>query len=207
MQIQHAVRTFTAVTAFAALTMGVAAAGDVPSYASSGETVRGTVMSVSGSDLTLRDERGFVDHVRLRERLVLNPADLQLSPGQPVTISGRNGGSVFIADEIDAVSSSDAAAYPDTSDAYAYAPDPGYYPYPYYGPYYYPGYFGPYYGASIGFFFGGRGFGGHGFGDRGFGGRGFGGRGFGSGGFGGHGIVGHSVGGAGAAHVSSGGRR
>jgi uncharacterized membrane protein YgcG len=209
----HALRTFAALAAFAGLTMQAARAADLPSYATDEETIHGTISSVSGSDLYLRDDRGFVDHVRLRSATVVNPNDLQLSSGQPVSISGHNGGSVFIASQIDAATSqSDAPAPAGDPGGYAYDPYPdAAYPYPYYGygPYYYPGYYGPYYGASIGFFFGGgynhvyynHGNYGHGFPGHGYG-----------GGFGGHGVVGHSVGGrsvsgGGGARASSGGRR
>src|ERR1700722_17627993 len=181
----HALRTFAAIAAFAGLATQAARAADMPSYATDGETIHGTISSVSGRDLYLRDDRGFVDHVRLRSATVMNPNDLQLSPGQPVTISGHNGGSVFVASQIDAEASqsqSDPSAYAGDPGGYAYdtSPDAAY-PYPYYGyaPYYYPGYYGPYYGASIGFFFGGRYYnhgyyGGHGYSGHGYGGGGVG---------------------------------
>ncbi len=78
----------------------------------------------------VRDVRGFVDHVTLRQGTVINPTGIRLQPGFSVTVTGHTSGSTFVADEIDT---------PYRFYGYAY---PYYYPY-----YYYP----PYYGLSLGF--------------------------------------------------------
>ncbi|MFY9779001.1 MAG: hypothetical protein WAJ85_00650 [Candidatus Baltobacteraceae bacterium] len=129
--------------AFAALTLSTALAAplaaqaqSVPSYAQSGDTdvqIRGRIASFDGGyNLTVRDERGFIDNVQLHQGTIINPTGLTLAPGMIVSILGFNAGSYFGANEIDT-------------------------PYTYYGgvPYYYghPWY---YYGPtiSLGFFFG-----------------------------------------------------
>jgi hypothetical protein len=185
-------RTCAALATFAVATLQAAAADSLPSYASTDETIQGSVSSINGRDLNLRDERGFVDHVVLHDGTVINPTGTQIESGQALTIHGHADGAVFRATEID-------------SYAVSYAPDP----YPsYVDPFYGYGYgfdagygYGPYFGSSLFFGFGG-GFGGRGFGDRGFGGRGFGDRGFGGRGFGGHGFSG---GGSSARGFSGGG--
>ena len=159
MHLRQTLSTFAALASLAALSLPAAAQNSVPSYAMpGGETIHGTIASVNGSELTLRDDRGFVDRVAIHAHVAMHPADLQLAPDESVTIVGHADGRVFIADEI-ALTQSGPAAYGDPGDngaAYApdYAPAPIDYPYPYYYPYYpyYP-YYG--YGASIGFFFGG----------------------------------------------------
>jgi len=157
MHLRQTLSTFAALASLAALSLPAAAQNSVPSYAMpGGETIHGTIASVNGSELTLRDDRGFVDRVAIHAHVAMHPADLQLAPDESVTIVGHADGRVFIADEI-ALTQSGPAAYGDPGDngaAYApdyapdYAPAPIDYPYPYYYPYY------PY-GASIGFFFGG----------------------------------------------------
>jgi hypothetical protein len=108
-----------------------------PSYAvpqgPADENIHGRVSAFDGGyNLTVRDERGFVDHVQLHQGTIINPTGLTLAPGMVVSILGYNSGSYFAANEIDT-------------------------PYTYYGglPYYagHPWY---YYGPSIslGFFFG-----------------------------------------------------
>jgi hypothetical protein len=147
-----------ALAGFAVLSLPAAAQNSVPSYASSaGETIHGTIASVNGGELSLRDDRGFVDRVAIHTHVVMHPADLQLAADQSVTIVGHADGRVFIADEID-LTQSGPAAYGDAGNygtAYGpdYVPAPVAYPYPYYP--YYPYYGGPFFGASIGFYFGG----------------------------------------------------
>lgn len=73
-----------------------------PSYASDEETVRGRIVSFNGAyDLQLRDDRGYVDNVRLHQGTVINPTGISLAAGMSVTIYGYNRGSVFAANEID----------------------------------------------------------------------------------------------------------
>jgi hypothetical protein len=116
----------------------------VPSYASgtSDETIRGTVAAINGPyNISVRDERGFVDNVNLHQGTIINPTGLSLAPGLPVTILGHNDGSAFSANEID-------TPY-QTLSAVPLDPPYGYYPYPYGG-------FGPSYriGLRFGYRFG-----------------------------------------------------
>jgi hypothetical protein len=99
----------------------------LPSYAAPGDvTIRGVVRSIDGQySITVRDEKGYLDHVALHEGTIINPRGLTLAPGQSVTILGQPSGNTFAANEID------------TPYHYAYAYGP--YPYPYGYPYaYYP---------------------------------------------------------------------
>lgn len=116
-----------------------AQAQDVPSYAqpaasSSGEeTIHGRVTNFDGGyNVQVRDERGFIDNVRLHQGTIINPTGLTLAPGMVVNILGYNTGPSFAANEIDT-------------------------PYVYYGDVpYYGGYPWWHYGptVSLGFFFG-----------------------------------------------------
>jgi hypothetical protein len=110
-------------------------AQDLPSYATqSGDTqIRGRVLSFDGGyTVDVRDERGYIDHVRLHRGTIINPTGLTLSSGMIVSILGYNAGTYFAANEVDT---------PYTFD----------YGIPYYGgrPW---DYYGPRY--TIGFFFG-----------------------------------------------------
>jgi hypothetical protein len=84
-----------------------AAAQDVPSYAqpttiSTDETIHGRIRSVDGAfNISVDDDRGFVDSVELHQGTIINPTGLTLSAGMSVTILGTNGGSTFEANEID----------------------------------------------------------------------------------------------------------
>lgn len=188
-------RTVAALATFIAATLQAAVADTLPSYASADQAtqIHGSVMSINRRDLTLRDDRGFLDHVVLLDGTVINPTGIEIEPGQLLTIYGHADGDAFSASEIDTASAPYAPVVADPVDAYV----------PYYDPYFDP-YFGYGYGYGYGFGafggtslffgfgdrFGGRGFSGHGVGGRGFGERGFdahgsGGRGFGGGGHGG----------------------
>jgi hypothetical protein len=225
MHLRHALITSAALASFAALSLPAAAQNSVPSYATGGgETIHGTIASVNGGELSLRDDRGFVDRVAIHSHIVMHPVDLQLAADQSVTIVGHADGRVFIADEID-LAESGPGAYGDSGEygapGYDYAPAP--YPYPYAYPVYpyYPYYGGPFFGASVGFYFGGGyghyypyggyrgGYPGGGFPHGGYPGGGYPGGGFGYGGFGPHpGTIGgasRSVSAGG--HGGSGGRR
>jgi hypothetical protein len=88
----------------AAITTLPAAASPLPTYASAAgdETIRGTVASIDGKyDISVRDTRGFIDHVSLHQGTIINPTGLELAPGQSVTIHGISSGSTFAANEID----------------------------------------------------------------------------------------------------------
>ena len=133
-------RTLTAALAALFLVVPVAALSqDVPSYAQSPQSapgdqqIRGRVTNFDGGyNLTVRDERGYVDNVRLHPGTIINPTGLTLAPGMIVSVLGYNAGDTFGANEIDT-------------------------PYTYYGgaPYY-RGHPWDYYGPSfsLGFFFG-----------------------------------------------------
>jgi protein involved in polysaccharide export with SLBB domain len=109
--------TLLSAVALAGAIAPAAAGAQVPSYAQNGgDTIRGTVASIDGKyDISVRDDRGFVDNVSLHDGTVINPTGLTLAPGETVTIEGRPAGATFVADEID------------TPYTYGYA-----YPYPVY---------------------------------------------------------------------------
>jgi hypothetical protein len=177
----------TAAGALCIVPLAAAAQTDAapPAPPTNDETIHGTVDSLpSHYTLLLRDDRGFVDTVTLRDETVVNPSDLQLTAGLAVTIVGHADGKTFDADEIDARDVSPAApapsasappqdqpndavpyqSAPDTSEGpaydaggqdYDYAPPPA----PVYVPVYPPVYAAP----AIGIVVGGFGFGGFGY--------------------------------------------
>lgn len=77
----------------------------LPSYAQAAgddQEIRGRVIALSGDyDLTVRDQNGYIDHVRLHEGTIINPTGLTLAPGMVVSILGYNAGAYFSANEID----------------------------------------------------------------------------------------------------------
>jgi len=76
-----------------------------PSYAtpSGEEQIRGSITAVTGKySLQVRDDRGFIDNVTLHQGTIINPTGLTLATGMPVTISGKNAGATFTANQIDA---------------------------------------------------------------------------------------------------------
>jgi hypothetical protein len=74
----------------------------VPANADASETVSGHITWFDGRfDLQIRDDRGFVDNVQLRQGTVIDPTGLTLRTGMPVEIRGRNRGFVLIAEQID----------------------------------------------------------------------------------------------------------
>jgi len=104
-----------------------------PSYARPDDGIHGRVVSFDGAyGLQVRDDRGYIDNVRLHPGTVINPTGVRLAPGMSVTIHGTNGGSAFIASEIDTpygvYGPIDASPYPISAYPYPY---PVYaYPYP-----------------------------------------------------------------------------
>jgi hypothetical protein len=114
-----------------------AGAQGVPSYArpaaGADEHIQGRVANFDGGyRLLVRDERGYLDDVRLHPGTIINPTGLTLAPGMIVSILGYNAGSFFSANEIDT-------------------------PYTFvYGVPYFAGHVWTYYGPaySLGFFFG-----------------------------------------------------
>ena len=126
-----------------------------PSYARHDESIHGRISSFDGHyQLLVKDDRGYVDRVALREGTIIQPVGLTLARGMSVTIRGHNDGATFTAFEVD-VPYNAAPAY-GSGYAPAYAPYPVYEPY--YPPYvypnypYYPSYFyGPTFSLRIGF--------------------------------------------------------
>jgi len=124
--------------AFCCLALPVGAlAQDIPSYATQpiqgDQNIHGRIASFDGGyDLRVRDERGYLDNVRLHPGTIINPTGLTLAAGMVVSVLGYNAGSYFSANQIDT-------------------------PYALYGAVpYYSGHPWYYYGPSIrlGFFFG-----------------------------------------------------
>jgi hypothetical protein len=118
----RAIPAAAVILAFAVPSAG--SAQPLPSYASPpGETIKGTISRFDGATtMYVRDVRGYVDKVSLRQGTVINPTGIRLQPGFSVTITGRASGSTFIADEIDT---------PYHFYGYAYPYYPYYYGYPY----------------------------------------------------------------------------
>jgi hypothetical protein len=126
--------TLFSAAAFACTIGPLAASAETPSYANPAvagtDTIRGTIASVNGKyNISVRDERGFIDDVTLHDGTIINPTGLTLAPGQAVTIDGTANGATLIANEIDTPYS--------------------YYAYPYAG--YSYGYPGPVFGVGFGF--------------------------------------------------------
>jgi hypothetical protein len=98
----------------------------MPSYAapvsgggggSDDETIHGSISSVDDADnFQVKDDRGFIDSVRLQSGTVIQPDGARLEPGMIVTIAGTNRGSVFAANRIDVTS-------PDAAPAQSLQPD------------------------------------------------------------------------------------
>lgn len=76
--------------------------GSLPSYATAEETIHGRIRSIDGQyRITVRDVKGYLDHIALHRSTIFNPPGLTLAPLMSVTIFGYNAGSVFMANEID----------------------------------------------------------------------------------------------------------
>ena len=140
--IKHAASGLLVTAAIAAFSLPAAAATSLPTYAtgSTDETVRGTIASVNGPyDVSVRDDRGFIDNVTLHQGTIINPTGLTLAPGQKVTILGHANGTAFSANQIDTPYQSYAVGY-----TYGYG-------YPYYGGFGYGYRPYPVYGVGFGF--------------------------------------------------------
>lgn len=83
------------------------ATAQTPSYArptspNSEQVINGHVASIVGKyEITVRDDRGYLDDVHLHQGTIINPTGLTLEPGMSATIFGYNAGSWFEANEID----------------------------------------------------------------------------------------------------------
>jgi hypothetical protein len=106
------VATFAAGAIAGAFALGIVAipervwAQGIPSYGRPGpaaeETIHGRIESVAGPfTIVVRDDRGFLDSVTLRQGTIINPRGLRLAVGMTVTIVGFNAGASFSAVEID----------------------------------------------------------------------------------------------------------
>ncbi|MBD5655232.1 MAG: hypothetical protein IAI50_08610 [Candidatus Eremiobacteraeota bacterium] len=74
----------------------------MPAYASGEEEIHGRISQVGGKyQLSVRDDRGFVDNVTLHDGTVINPRGLTLQSGQAVSILGHTNGKTFEANEVD----------------------------------------------------------------------------------------------------------
>lgn len=115
---------FTGLSAFAltCAMLPLAASAQTPSYAAPGpQTIKGTVASINGKyNISVRDDRGYVDNVTLHQGTIINPTGLTLAPGEQVTIEGTNAGSTFVANEIDTPYVYYAYPYPYPAYSYAY---------------------------------------------------------------------------------------
>jgi hypothetical protein len=118
-----------------------AQAQDTPSYAnpapySADANIHGRVVSFDGGyNVSVRDERGYIDNIRLHPGTIINPTGLTIEPGMVVSILGYNAGSYFAANQIDT-----------PYQIYGALPYYGGHPWNYYGP-----------SVSLGFFFGNTG--------------------------------------------------
>lgn len=136
--IKDMVKHFMTAAAVLTLLASGAANAQVPTYAqppgavavSDDLQIRGRVVNFDGEyGITIRDERGFLDNVRLHPGTIINPTGIRLEPGMIVSIIGYNAGPYLDANEVDT-------------------------PYTYYGDIpYYDGHPWNYYGPSIGFGF------------------------------------------------------
>lgn len=76
----------------------------LPSYAqpSDEQTIKGRITAiVDAFNITVLDDNGYLDNVRLHRGTIINPTGLTLAVGMRVTILGYNGGEAFEANEID----------------------------------------------------------------------------------------------------------
>ena len=103
------IKYVVAALAAAALLAPLAAeAQGVPSYAqptssyAGDENIHGRIATFDGGfNLTVRDERGFVDNVHMHQGTIINPTGITLEAGMVVSILGYNAGSYLEANEID----------------------------------------------------------------------------------------------------------
>jgi hypothetical protein len=128
--------SLAATLAFGAAVLPARVGAQTPPYATpgsgpaiGGETIHGVIEAIEGAyRILVRDDRGFVDDVTLRQGTIINPRGLRLRVGMSVTISGFASGSTFSAVEIDAPYSYDGGAagstyystYPDYGYGYGY---------------------------------------------------------------------------------------
>ncbi len=100
------VRCAAAALAIAGCTLAQPATAQTqPSFATplGNERLNGIVVRFTQGtyELGLRDDKGFVDNVRLHDKTIIFPIGLTLRPGMRVRIVGFNQGNAFTANEID----------------------------------------------------------------------------------------------------------
>ncbi len=131
--------------------LAAAQTGALPSYAvpaPSDQAISGVVAGFDGKyGLTVRDDRGYLDNVTLRDGTIINPTGVRLIEGMSVTIHGQPSGRTFLANQID----TPYVMSPPPSYVSPYAYAPAYYPIPAY----YGAAWAPWYGPSVSFFIGG----------------------------------------------------
>jgi hypothetical protein len=89
-------------TGLLALAMAVLPLSAPAQAQSQTETITGKIASIDDADnISLNDDRGFIDNVRLQQNTVINPPRTSLQPGMTVRITGAARGSVFAANQID----------------------------------------------------------------------------------------------------------
>ena len=133
--IKHAASGLIVTAALATFSLPAAAQATLPTYAtgSTDETIHGMIASINGAyDVSVRDDRGFVDNVTLHQGTIINPTGLTLAPGQKVTILGRANGQTFSANQIDTPYHAYAVGYGYDYPYYS-GFGYGYRPYPVYG--------------------------------------------------------------------------
>jgi hypothetical protein len=92
------------IAAFANVQQSAQAGETVPAYAIREAHVSGVVDAVPSLFMVLvRDDRGFLAAVELRNGTIITPVGLSLDRGQAVSIRGFERGEVFVANEINAV--------------------------------------------------------------------------------------------------------
>lgn len=151
MNFQRALRLAPLATAAALSLLPLAALAQpsIPSDVTREEVIKGTISGFNGAyTVYVRDNRGNVENVTLRQGTIINPTGVRLSEGQRVTVIGFAHGNTLVANQIDTPYGISPPPY--------YGPPPPY-PYPYYGGYYGYGYpapayypYGPFFSLGIG---------------------------------------------------------
>jgi len=95
-----------------------AAAQSTAPYTVREQVIRGTITRFDGAyTMYVRDARGNVDRITLRQGTIINPTGIRLSEGQGVTVIGFARGNALVANQIDTL-------YAIQPPAYTYAPPP-----------------------------------------------------------------------------------
>jgi len=104
------VKQFMTAAAVLTLLASGAANAQAPSYAQPPEAlaasddlqIRGRIVNFDGEyGISVRDERGFIDNVRMHPGTIINPTGISLQPGMIVSVIGYNAGPYLDANEVD----------------------------------------------------------------------------------------------------------